>query len=59
VIPFTAVVEAFRGAVDGQPITDYARQLLIALAWLALAFALAYRFTDERRPRERPRLRFR
>ena len=59
VVPFAAVVETFRGAVDGQPITDYARQLLVALGWLTLAFALAaraYRFTDERRPREKPRL---
>jgi ABC-2 type transport system permease protein len=62
VIPFTAVVEAFRGAVDGHPITEYGRQVLIGLGWLALAFALAsraYRFTDERRTRERPKLRFR
>lgn len=49
-IPFAAVVEAFRGAIDGQPIGNYARQILIALGWLALAFALAtrlYSFTDE------------
>lgn len=61
-IPFTAVIEAFRGAVEGNPITDYSRQLIIALGWLALAFALAaraYHFTDERRTRARPKLRFR
>jgi hypothetical protein len=51
VVPFTAAVETFRGAVDGQQIADYARELLIAFGWLMLAFALAsraYRFTDER-----------
>ncbi|MGH3093034.1 MAG: ABC transporter permease [Gaiellaceae bacterium] len=62
VIPFTAVVEAFRGAVDGHPITDYARQILIGFGWLALAFALAsraYRFTDERRTRQTRKPKFR
>jgi ABC-2 type transport system permease protein len=50
VIPFAAVVEAFRGVVDGHPITDHGRQILIALGWLALAFWLAarsYRFGEE------------
>lgn len=58
-IPFAAVVEAFRGVVDGHPITDYARQILIALGWLGLAFALAshtYSFDDE--PRARVKSRF-
>jgi ABC-2 type transport system permease protein len=56
VVPFTAAVETFRGAAAGQPITDYGRELLIALGWLALAFALAsraYQFSDERRLRHR------
>lgn len=62
VIPFTAVVEAFRGVVAGQPITEYGRQVLVAFAWLAFAFALAsraYHFTDERRTRARLKLGFR
>ena len=48
-VPFAAQIEAFRGAVDGQPVTDYARQVGIALGWLALAFVLAtrtYRFGE-------------
>jgi ABC-2 type transport system permease protein len=56
VVPFTAAVETFRGAAAGQAITDYGRELLIALGWLALAFALAsraYQFSDERRLRHR------
>lgn len=59
VIPFTAVVEAFRGVVDGHPITEYGGQLLIALGWLGLAFALAsrlYSFSDE--PPRRAEVRF-
>ncbi len=43
VVPFAAMVEAFRGVVDGQPIGDYVRQILISLGWLALAFGLAVR----------------
>jgi ABC-2 type transport system permease protein len=49
VVPFTALVEMFRGVLDGAAITGFARQIAIALGWLALAFALAvraYRFTD-------------
>ncbi|MGH2761234.1 MAG: ABC transporter permease [Thermoleophilaceae bacterium] len=42
-IPFAAVVEVFRGVVDGIPITELARQVLISVGWLGLAFALAGR----------------
>lgn len=50
VIPFAAPVEAIRGVVDGQPITDFLRESAIALAWLGIAFGLAghyYRFTEK------------
>jgi hypothetical protein len=43
-------------------VSDYVRQIVNALGWLALAFALAvraYGFTDERRSRVRLKLRLR
>jgi hypothetical protein len=48
-IPFAAVVDAFRGMVDGLPITDFIPQAATALAWLGAAFGLAirsYRFVE-------------
>jgi ABC-2 type transport system permease protein len=50
VIPFAAVIEAFRGVVAGASITDFGPEVVAALGWLALAFTLAirfYRFGDE------------
>ncbi len=50
-VPQTALIEAVRGiALTGAPITDYPRDVLLGVGWLALALvvaALAYRFTDE------------
>jgi ABC-2 type transport system permease protein len=49
VVPFAAVIEAFRGVVAGAPITDFGSEILAALAWLGVAFALAsraYRFVE-------------
>jgi ABC-2 type transport system permease protein len=51
-IPHTALIEIIRGiALSGDAITGYGHELLIAIAWLAGAFALAalfYRFTEDR-----------
>lgn len=50
VVPFAAVIEAFRGVVAGFPITDYGPEVLAGLGWLALVFWLAarsYRFGEE------------
>lgn len=50
VVPFAAVIKAFRGVVAGAPIPDYALEVLAGLGWLALVFwlaARAYRFGEE------------
>ena len=50
-LPFSALIETVRGIALGQaPITHYGHQILIGLAWLAVALALAvrlYRLTEE------------
>jgi ABC-2 type transport system permease protein len=50
-VPHTALIEIIRGiALTGDAIGGYGHELLIAIAWLAGAFALAarfYRFTDD------------
>jgi ABC-2 type transport system permease protein len=52
VVPHAAVIEAIRGIVlNGDAITEYGRQVLIGIVWLAVALTiapLAYRFTDDR-----------
>jgi ABC-type multidrug transport system permease subunit len=49
-LPFSSLIEAFRGVALGQaPITHYGTQLLIGVAWLMVGFVLAvrlYRFTE-------------
>lgn len=42
-VPFAAPIQAFREAVAGQPADDFIYLLLAAIAWLALALALAAR----------------
>jgi ABC-2 type transport system permease protein len=50
-LPFTSLIKAIRGIVlNGVSITTYSTEMLIGLAWLAIAFTLAakgYRFTHD------------